>query len=115
MNLSFVNMTSPNYKNYMLQNLLILKMLSDRGVPITRYYDVGFLDLLEYMFGSGVTVEKADILVPDFFANPEEDSEEKSYLYYFKTRPQSIFKAPLPITCWIRSVKRIPKWPPMLT
>jgi len=98
--LNFVNMTT-NYKNYILQNLLVLKMLYDRGVNVKRGYDeITVMKLLQYMFGEGVILEEADIVLPDGIElAPEPDSEEEFLLAEFARRPQYIFKVPVPFTC----------------
>lgn len=94
--------SSANFKNYILQNILILKMLHDRGICIRGDHMTGdrgltVSDLLEYMFGPDVTIEEADIVLPDGIEEfPEPDSEEEFLLVSFKERPQFIFQVPFP-------------------
>lgn len=92
---------SPSYKHYMLQNLLVLKKLHDRGRAATlTCREVTVYEVLDLLFGR-VKMEPAETVIPDIFVypKPEEDSEEEMFLHHFKERPQFLVTITLPFTC----------------
>jgi hypothetical protein len=96
--LNFVNLTESG-KHYMLQNLLLAKMVYDRGYSVSGYQELTLLDILELFFGKTVTIEETEIFIPGGLNDTEEESEEEFLLSWFQERPQYIVKIPLPFTC----------------